>query len=170
MLEAPLACFLVGIVGAIFANSTGAGGGVVFVPLFHGLGFSDGQAVGTSFAIQSYGMATGAVAWTLHFRRHRQRLAWEAFGRCLVISVPFSIAGLWLVEASDRAAPASLEASFALFSLLLGAAILYLSAGPRERLRHRLRPLDQVAIAAIALAGGAVTAWLSVGVGGFVAF
>jgi uncharacterized membrane protein YfcA len=170
MLEAPLFCLLVGVLGAIFANSTGAGGGVVFVPLFHALGFGDSEAVATSFAIQSYGMTTGALAWTLHYLRHRQGLVWEAFWPSIVIGIPCSVGGLWLVTGMDRAAPASLELSFALFSMCLGAAILVLSRGPRERLRHRLRRGDGIALAVIAVAGGAVTAWLSVGVGEFLAF
>jgi len=170
MLDAPPFCLLVGILGAVLANSTGAGGGVVFVPLFHALGFGDGEAVATSFAIQSYGMTTGAVAWTLYYRRHRQHLAWEAFRPSLLIAIPCSIAGLWLVTGAGQDAPASLELSFALFSMGLGGAILYLSRGPRERLRHRLRWQDGAALGVIAVVGGAVTAWLSVGVGEFLAF
>ncbi len=169
-LESPLASLVVGICGAIFANSTGAGGGVVFVPLFHALGFSDAQAVSTSFVIQSYGMTTGAIAWSLYYRRQGRAQAWEAFGIALAITVPASIAGLWSVTLSGLAAPASLSFSFALFSVLLGAAILILAIGDRQRLRLYPDPADRVALAALAFIGGAVTAWLSVGVGEFVAF
>ena len=32
---------LLGVLGAIFANSTGAGGGVIFIPMFNHLAFSE---------------------------------------------------------------------------------------------------------------------------------
>ena len=52
-----------GITGAIFANSTGAGGGVIFIPVFNSLNLTSEQSISTSFAIQCFGMTTGAVAW-----------------------------------------------------------------------------------------------------------
>jgi uncharacterized membrane protein YfcA len=168
--DSPLVSLLIGIIGAIFANSTGAGGGVVFVPLFHHLGLGDGQAIATSFSIQSFGMTSGALAWTLYYLRHRQTLEWDAFLTSLAIAVPSSIAGLWIVSGMAIAAPASLSLSFSVFSLLLGTAILSLSIGERVRLRYHLRPGDQAALVLVAAVGGAVTAWLSVGVGEFLAF
>ncbi|MEE4279121.1 MAG: sulfite exporter TauE/SafE family protein [Halieaceae bacterium] len=170
MPDSPLASVLAGIVGAIFANSTGAGGGVVFVPLFRSLGLADGEAVATSFAIQSFGMSTGAIAWTLHYLRHRSSLEWDAFASSLAIAVPCSIVGLWSTTAAGVAAPAGVSLSFAVFSLLLGTAILSLSIGERKRLRHHLRPIDRLALVLVSVLGGVVTAWLSVGVGEFVAF
>ena len=50
---------LLGLAGAIFANSTGAGGGVIFVPIFNQLQLSSDQIVATSFAIQCFGMVAG---------------------------------------------------------------------------------------------------------------
>lgn len=170
MPDSPLASLLVGIIGAIFANSTGAGGGVVFVPLFQNLGLGDGQAVATSFAIQSFGMTSGAVVWTLYYLRNRDALEWDAFLTALAIVIPCSIAGLWAITASGIAAPAGLGLSFAVFSLLLGTAILSISVSERVRLRHHLRPVDRFVLVLVATIGGAVTAWLSVGVGEFVAF
>ena len=52
-----------GILGAVFANATGAGGGVVFVPFFNQMGLSPSATVATSFAIQCFGMTAGAVTW-----------------------------------------------------------------------------------------------------------
>jgi hypothetical protein len=54
---------LLGVIGAIFANATGAGGGVVFVPFFNQLDFSVTTSVATSFAIQCCGMTAGAITW-----------------------------------------------------------------------------------------------------------
>ncbi|MAD18025.1 MAG: sulfite exporter TauE/SafE family protein [Alteromonadaceae bacterium] len=52
-----------GVMGAVFANATGAGGGVVFVPFFNQMGFSPAATVATSFAIQCFGMTAGAITW-----------------------------------------------------------------------------------------------------------
>jgi len=38
-----------GLLGAIFANTTGAGGGVVFIPMFNQLNFTESQSIATSF-------------------------------------------------------------------------------------------------------------------------
>jgi uncharacterized membrane protein YfcA len=162
--------FLLGVIGAIFANSTGAGGGVVFVPVFHSLGFSDAQVIGTSFGIQSFGMTVGALAWSAHFYRRRHRIRWEAFLAAIAITAPASIAGLWTVYLLRIAPPATLSASFAVFSLFLGVAILMLAIVQRPQLRYCLETTDRFLLAGVSLLGGGVTAWLSVGVGEFVAF
>ncbi len=60
---------LLGLLGAIFANATGAGGGVVFIPAFQQLGVSEAQSVATSFAIQCFGMTMGSIVWLKHARR-----------------------------------------------------------------------------------------------------
>ncbi len=60
----------IGVIGAIIANTSGTGGGVVFVPVFnalreHGIMTLDPlQVVGVSMAIQSFGMSMGALRWT----------------------------------------------------------------------------------------------------------
>ena len=164
--------FGLGVLGAIFANSTGAGGGVVFIPMFDQLGFSEGQAVATSFGIQCFGMTAGALSWSHAYRsQHRPVGAWQAFLPATAIAALCSILGLWAVYGFGISSPGALGPMFGGFSLLLGAAILLtalaLGAGSR---RNRLSPVDLVAIPAIALGGGAVTAWLSVGVGEFLAF
>ncbi len=164
------AYILVGICGAIFANSTGAGGGVVVVPLVHSLGFSDAEAVATSFGIQSFGMTMGALAWTQYYRKHREALRWDAFIEAVLVCTPASFSGLWIVYSNDVLAPAETVTTFAVFSLVLGVAILIVAYTQRERLRHRLQLTDRIMLVPIALVGGVVTAWLSVGVGEFVAF
>jgi uncharacterized membrane protein YfcA len=161
-----------GVLGAIFANSTGAGGGVVFIPAFAGLGFSEAQAVATSFGIQCFGMTAGALTWTYYYHtEHRSCQQWQPFLPAIMLSAALSAAGLWAVYAMDLAAPAAVTPMFATFSLLLGGLILA-TLGLRQcnKTRSKLEPVDVVALALIALAGGAVTAWLSVGVGEFIAF
>lgn len=158
---------LLGLVGAIFANSTGAGGGVVFIPMFDQLGFADSRAVATSFGIQCFGMTAGALTWWLHYRRHKLDLhLWRPLLPAVAVTLPFSVAGIWLVYGGSLQTPASLEKTFGVFSIVLGAAILltvYLV--PRGHEHSRLTGLDYTALSLIGLGGGIITAWLSVGVG-----
>ncbi|MEI8600615.1 hypothetical protein P4S55_05730 [Shewanella sp. PP-Sp27a-2] len=79
ILSKNMAAFFLGITGAIFANSTGAGGGggVIFIPVFSSLSFSESQSVATSFMIQCFGMTAGAISWSLHYKkRHREDAAY----------------------------------------------------------------------------------------------
>ena len=55
--------FFIGIFAAVVANSTGAGGGIVFIPAFMKLGMSATESLATSIAIQCFGMTSGALAW-----------------------------------------------------------------------------------------------------------
>ena len=60
----------VGTLGAIIANTSGTGGGVVFVPVFnalreHGIMALDPlHVVAASMGIQSFGMTMGALRWS----------------------------------------------------------------------------------------------------------
>ncbi len=156
-----------GTLGAIFANSTGAGGGVVFIPLFNKLSFTEQQAIATSFAIQCFGMTAGAMTWWHHYKTEKTDLRlWQGFKRIISITTIASIIGLYSVFSFKLNSPASLHISFSWFSLLLGLFIIitiYLLQPHRER--SQLHVLDYLAITFIGLFGGAVTAWLSVGVG-----
>lgn len=168
--------FLLGVAGALFANVTGAGGGVIFIPAFQNLGLTEAQSVGTSFAIQCFGMTTGAIVWLKHASResHTHR-DWRLLVPFLAISIPASIIGLWSVYGFTWTAPGSLTAFFAWFSILLGTA-LFLTIYRKSK-QHRVEDLlhighrfDLVALAVTAYIGGIITAYLSVGVGEFVAF
>ncbi len=156
-----------GLIGAIFANSTGAGGGVVFIPMFNQLGFTPEQAVATSFGIQSFGMTAGAITWFLHYRKHTFNLQlWAPIVPIILITSLFSIVGIWIVYGLGQAIPASLNLVFSIFSVVLGLAILvtvYFSGRGREQ--SILHWFDLLAIALIGFFGGIITAWLSVGVG-----
>jgi uncharacterized membrane protein YfcA len=161
---------LLGVAGAIFANATGAGGGVVFLPAFGQLGFTEAQAVATSFAIQCFGMTAGATAWSLHYRRHRRgQPEWQAFIPVIALCTVFSVVGLWTTYVMDWRPPSGVKPLFGGFSLLLGVAVLATTLLFGAGGTHRLDRVDTVALAVIAYIGGIVTAWLSVGVGEFVA-
>lgn len=168
--------FLLGAAGALFANVTGAGGGVVFIPAFQNLGLNELQSVGTSFAIQCFGMTTGALVWLRHARQESQHQRdWRLLVPFLAVSVPLSFAGLWLVYGLNIQAPGSLSLFFAWFSILLGTALfvtIYFKSKSHqiEALNHIGHRLDLLLLAIISFIGGVITAYLSVGVGEFVAF
>ena len=156
-----------GMLGALFANATGAGGGVVFIPFFNELNFNEQQSVATSFAIQCFGMTAGAITWGTHYRLEKTELRlWQGFKRIITVSAIGAVIGLWLVYAGEFQPPSSLHQNFSWFSLLLGLFIVitvYLV--PPHRDRSQVYWYDWLAIAIISLFGGAITAWLSVGVG-----
>lgn len=167
---------LLGVLGAIFANATGAGGGVVFIPAFQKLGLTELQSVSTSFAIQCCGMTTGAIVW---WRHAKEQVKTESDWRFLIpfctASIPASLIGLWLVYGFNLQPPGALLWLFAWFSIALGVALfiaVYLKNKQHaaELQRHHGKSRDLFALAVISLFGGVITAWLSVGVGEFVAF
>ena len=113
-----------GILGAVFANATGAGGGVVFVPFFNQMGFSPSATVATSFAIQCFGMTAGAVTWwRFHLAQSGDNVQaieqfddsaaqysdaqrtetlhvqqWQGLYPVLLLSIPASVAGLLIAQ------------------------------------------------------------------------
>jgi uncharacterized membrane protein YfcA len=156
-----------GVVGAIFANSTGAGGGVVFIPMFAQLNFTEQESIATSFAIQCFGMTAGAITWSHHYYSQKRDLRlWQGYKRIILVTSISAVLGLTGVFVFHISSPATLHVSFSWFSLLLGLFIMltvYLLKPHRERSQIYL--FDYVALILIGSFGGALTAWLSVGVG-----
>ncbi len=164
----------VGLFGALIANSTGVGGGVVFVPAFSMLretgimDLSPSQTVGVSFAIQSFGMSVGSLTW---LGRLRQVPGPEGSGktrtRIVLICAPLSIASLLLTQVVVRPDPELAFILFKAFSVVLGSALLVqlLSSKARPDRTTTLTSHDLFALAGIGLLGGAATAMFSVGVG-----
>lgn len=176
----------IGIVGAIFANSTGAGGGVVFVPFFNQIDMQNSAIIATSFAIQCCGMTAGALTW-YHYRQslmvnnpvsHNNTVSegaqWLYVNKGLLITIPFSILGILTAQFAlseyTQQMQTSLHVVFGVFSILLAVAIygsiplLY-----RQKSTTNLVSIDMILLAVIAFCGGIITAWLSVGVGELVA-
>ncbi|MEW6989258.1 sulfite exporter TauE/SafE family protein [Colwelliaceae bacterium 6441] len=158
---------LLGVLGAIFANSTGAGGGVVFIPAFNELAFSEQQAIATSFAIQCFGMTAGAITWWFHYKAEKTELRlWQGFKRIISVGALSGVLGLWFVYGTGTNTPSSLHQNFSWFSLVLGlfiVATVFFAKPSRER--SQIYFFDYIALITIGLFGGAVTAWLSVGIG-----
>lgn len=170
---------LLGIIGAIFANATGAGGGVIFVPFFGQLGLQNETIVATSFAIQCFGMTAGAVSWFTWYWRNKTTdntdpgfvpEEWQSLISVLLMTVPFSVAGIVFVQLMGWQSPSSLHATFGGFSVFLALAIFASIPLLRNtQFRHQLSVTDKLNLAIISLLGGGITAWLSVGVGELIA-
>lgn len=171
-----------GIVGAIFANATGAGGGVVFVPFFNQLSLSNETIVATSFAIQCFGMTAGAMTWYKHYCSLQDRLnvdpqpakQWQSLTKGLMVSVPFSICGIfvaqYLLYDYTSQIHSGLHFYFGLFSIALALAIYgSIPVMRRQTNVSKMLVIDFFILALISLFGGVITAWLSIGVGELVA-
>lgn len=156
-----------GVVGAIFANATGAGGGVVFIPMFTQLGFTEQQSIATSFAIQCFGMTAGAVTWShLYYTQKLDLRLWQGFKRIISVTSVSAVLGLTGVFLFQASSPASLHSSFSWFSFLLGLfIILSVFFIKPHRDRSKIYYHDYIAFICLGIFGGALTAWLSVGVG-----
>ena len=165
-----------GLLGAIFANATGAGGGVVFVPFFNQIHFSVITSVATSFAIQCCGMTAGAVSWWAFYKQlkvsaHSDYRHWQPLIKILFLTVPFALLGIWMVQINPRfftffSDPASLHTGFGVFSIGLAMAIfatVFLLSN--QSFNTRVSKLDYIVLPTIAVVGGGITAWLSIGVG-----
>jgi len=169
-----------GLLGAIFANATGAGGGVVFLPFFNQLDFSVATSVATSFAIQCCGMTAGALTWWAFYKQIKasnqpESKQWQPLNKVLLFTAPCSIFGLWMVQLNPQffahfSDPTSLHTGFGFFSMGLALAIFATVFLLRnQRFNTRLSIYDYIALPVIALVGGGITAWLSIGVGELVA-
>ncbi len=162
--------FIIGIFAATVANSTGAGGGIIFLPAFTLLGLTVEQALATSFAIQSFGMTSGALTWLALARReyHTINQSWRALNPILLIAVPPSLAGLILVQQMMPEPPFNIHVFFSTFSIIVGGIILIRALRRSTADDFSSPPLTistSVVVAISCFIGGGITAWLSIGVG-----
>jgi len=175
----------VGVLGAIIANTSGTGGGVVFVPVFnalreHGVMALDPlQVVAASMGIQSFGMTMGALRWTDRLLHQPQIAAGAQTSPvrprdfALVIMAVLALS-LPAMLATQRLAPFDAQAMLAGykgFSILLGLALIATTwTVNRDRAeRAALAPVDLAFLLLVAIPGGAITALFSVGIGELVA-
>ena len=173
----------VGLVGAIIANTSGTGGGVVFVPVFNALreldvmALSPLQVVGMSMAIQSFGMSMGALRWTDRLLHQPTPKALEAnvrtrdFALVVPCVLALSLPGMLLTQRLASLDQHAVLLAFKGFSILLGSALILATwtVNARRQERERLAKADLFVLVAIGLVGGPITALFSVGVGELVA-
>jgi uncharacterized membrane protein YfcA len=185
--------FPVGIMGAIIANATGTGGGVVFVPVFAAL--QDGaiaippellriatlkpeESVAVSFTIQCFGMSIGALTWA-HAIFVKDSLAWdEKVSSQTLAALTFAplatgIPALLLTQAIVEVEGDQLIVWFKIFSLALGVTLLIFTwVQRRQAAKDRkvwVSPGEIWVLLGLGILGGAVTALFSVGIGEFLA-
>ena len=173
----------VGLVGAIIANTSGTGGGVVFVPVFNALRELDVmalaplQVVGVSMAIQSFGMSMGALRWTDRLLHQPEPGAFEAsvrirdFALVVLWVLALSLPGMLLTQRLASLDQHAVLLAYKGFSILLGSALILATwtVNARRQERDRLAGGDLFVLVAIGLVGGPITALFSVGVGELVA-
>lgn len=171
--------FVLALFGAVVANATGAGGGVVFVPAFTLLGISGSSIIATSFAIQCFGMTAGMLAWSKYSKSQIANAdsqdAWQRYWQyVLLFSLP-SLVGLLLGQYGLKSNSADdVRVLFKLFSLGFGLSILVTTwfIVKKPRIVNEPLPLTNnviVIFLVVGFVGGVITAWLSIGVGELVA-
>ena len=166
--------FFIGLLAATVANATGAGGGVVFLPAFMSLGLSPTESVATSFAIQCFGMTSGALAWMTLARREMPVFLeqWQHFNTTLIVCSFSSLAGLLGAQWLSFAPFHSVHLVFAFFSIFVALLILYRTFAFKNKTQGRtkgLNVIEWIALILTCLIGGVITAWISVGVGELIA-
>ena len=185
--------FPVGNIGAIIANATGTGGGVVFVPVFTALekggimvppelqtlaSLSPQESVGVSFMIQCFGMSVGALVWGRAIFV-KDTLAWDEkiapHTLLALTAAPLAtgIPALLLTQNFVSVDGKSLIFYFKIFSLLLGTVLLLFTWAqrrqPASQRKLHVTPGELWVLLGLGLIGGAVTALFSVGIGEFLA-
>ncbi|MCL9998570.1 MAG: sulfite exporter TauE/SafE family protein [Erythrobacter sp.] len=173
----------VGVIGAIIANTSGTGGGVVFVPVFNALrelgvmSLSPLVVVGVSMGIQSFGMTMGSLRWTdrlLHQpapgpleAQVRIRDFATVVGAVLALSLPALLATQRLTAFDQQ----DVLYAYKGFSIVLGCALIAatwtVNAARPER--TQLARGDLIVLVLLAIPGGMITALFSVGMGEIVA-
>ena len=162
--------FLIGLFAAIVANTTGAGGGIIFFPAFVLLGLTPESALATSFAIQCFGMTAGTLAWyqvRLSAKNTQQSKQWLDFHRLLKIIIPFSLLGLWITQYVFPQPPLSVHMLFSVFSIVVGAILL--TRSNNIQFNEVRGHVHNTTLCWVSFMGGMVTAWLSVGIGELIA-
>ena len=175
----------IGMLAAIIANTSGTGGGVVFVPVFNILResgvypLSPLQVTAASFLIQCFGMSVRALSWTPRMKTQQDagsdsqsvsvnaRDYWTVICVVLIISLP----AMLITQHVHQFESNDILIGFKSFSLLLGS-LLILSAWTVNRNvpeQTALQRLDIIVLMLFAGFGGFLMALFSVGVGEFVA-
>ena len=175
----------IGVLGAAIANTSGTGGGVVFVPVFnalreHGVMTLDPLRVtAASMAIQCFGMTMGGLRWTDRLL-HQSAKPSSSLEVCvrprdfalvifavLALSLPAMLAMQRLTTVDGQL----ILLGYKTFSIFLGLALIITTwtINNNRPERSRLEKVDILALLLIALPGGALTALFSVGIGELVA-
>ncbi|WP_199857880.1 sulfite exporter TauE/SafE family protein [Erythrobacter sp. EC-HK427] len=173
----------VGVLGAIIANTSGTGGGVVFVPVFNALrewGVMDLQplqVVGVSMAIQCFGMTMGALRWTDRLLHQpapepgHARVGVRDFFTAAFAVLALSLPAMLLTQRFATLDQNAVLMGYKAFSIVLGCALIATTwtVNRHKPEKARLERFDLIVLLLIAIPGGILTAMFSVGIGELVA-
>ncbi|MDG1937660.1 MAG: sulfite exporter TauE/SafE family protein [Pseudomonadales bacterium] len=164
--------FFLGLGGAIIANSTGAGGGIVFIPAFTSMGVVGISALGTSLAIQCFGMTAGSLSWlhAMHNKNYGGQQTIQLTYKLLLLAGVTSTLGMLCAQYLLVVPSWPIETIFKYFSILFGAVLLFAIVKRKDIVRvDYLRRRDMPLIAIICFLGGIITSWISIGAGEWLA-
>ena len=173
----------IGMLAAVIANTSGTGGGVVFVPVFnalreHGIMTLDPLRVtAASMAIQSFGMTVGGLRWTERLLDQPVASATEVrvrprdYALVILAVLALSLPAMWAMQRLTAVDGHLILLGYKAFSIFLGLALIITTwtVNNNRPERGRLEPVDIAVLLLIAVPGGALTALFSVGVGELVA-
>ena len=164
--------FFLGLGGAIIANSTGAGGGIVFIPAFTSMGVVGISALGTSLAIQCFGMTAGSLSWlhAMHNKNYGGQQTIQLTYKLLLLAGVTSTLGMLCAQYLLVVPSWPIETIFKYFSILFGAVLLFAIVKRKDIVRiDHLRRRDIPLIAIVCFLGGIITSWISIGAGEWLA-
>ena len=164
--------FFLGLGGAIIANSTGAGGGIVFIPAFTSMGVVGISALGTSLAIQCFGMTAGSLSWlyAMHNKNYGGQQTIQLTYKLLLLAGITCTLGMLCAQYLLVVPSWPIETIFKYFSILFGAALLFAIVKRKDIVRiDHLRRRDIPLIAIVCFLGGIITSWISIGAGEWLA-
>lgn len=175
----------IGALAAVIANTSGTGGGVVFVPVFnglreHGIMMLDPLRVtAASMAIQCFGMTMGGLRWTdrllhqpvLAASSREVRVRPRDFAMVILAVLALSLPAMLAIQRLTTVDGQLILLGYKIFSIFLGLALIITTwtINHDRPERARLEKLDIAILLLIAIPGGALTALFSVGVGELVA-
>jgi uncharacterized membrane protein YfcA len=175
----------IGALAAVIANTSGTGGGVVFVPVFNGLRehgimtLDPLRVTAASMAIQCFGMTIGGLRWTdrlLHqpvpaASSQEVRVRPRDFAMVILAVLALSLPAMLAMQRLAMVDGHLILLGYKIFSIFLGLALIITTwtINHNRPERARLEKVDIAILLLIAIPGGALTALFSVGVGELVA-
>ena len=162
--------FFLGLAGALVANSTGAGGGVIFIPFFTLLDFTSAQSIATSIAIQCFGMTAGTVSWSrfIHKKMITKEINPYPVIKIVSLTGPTTIIAVLIGQYVLPHPKINIETLFGLFSIIFGITLLIFTKIKGKNDLGEIHPttrFSEILMIATCFVGGIVTTWISVGVG-----
>lgn len=158
----------IGIIAALIANSTGAGGGVLFVPVFSHFNIEAATVVGSSILIQCFGMTTGALRWRyLIIKKYKESKGLTSYLENLKICLMPCIAGAGMGVLIKNDISYQIDVLFAFLSGGFALLLLYQTLFPNQftLLKECSSRTKKITMGAVTLIGGLITPLISIGAG-----